>query len=137
MKNELNNKILRDEYKPLTERLLKLEEQYKVFTELNQELMKIKETGDIIAHEKEVHDRNPIENSINKKNLQSKAPEISISSPDTTHAADLSIQSNPVTEEWSTRSSSDMNKFYISHLDQSSPASPEEGTKSDSLGEVA
>ena len=116
MKNELNNKILREEYKPLTERLLKLEEQYKVFTELNQELMKIKETGDIIVHEKEVHDRNPIENSINKKNLQCKAPEISISHPDTTHAAYLSIQSNPVTEEWSTRSSSDMNKNIIDVL---------------------
>ena len=78
--------------------------------------MNIQEPGDIIAHEKEVHDRNLIENSINKKNLQSKAPEINISSPDTTHAADLSIQSNPVTEEWSTRSSSDMNKNIIDVL---------------------
>ena len=29
------------------------------------------------------------------------------------------------------------NKFYISHLDQSSPGNPEEDTKSDSLGRAA
>ena len=76
MKNELNKKILREDYEPLTERLVKLEEQYRVFTELNQELMNIKETGDVITHEKGVRDRTPIENSINEEDSKRKAPGI-------------------------------------------------------------
>ena len=88
LKNELSNTILREEYEPLTERLVKLEEQYKVFSELNQELMDIKETGDIITHEKGISDRTPIENSINEEDSQRKALGNSINEPGTTHSTD-------------------------------------------------
>ena len=42
LKNELSNTICREEYEPLAERLIMQEEQYKIFTDLNQELMDIK-----------------------------------------------------------------------------------------------
>ena len=106
--------------------------------------MDVKETGDIITHEKGVRDRTPIENSINEEYSQRKAPAISINRPGTTHSTDQSIQSNPATEEWSIISNLNTHKFHISQPDQSSPVSPEEGTindtsvrKSDALGEVA
>ena len=144
LKNELSNKILREEYEPLTERLIKLEEQYKVFTELNQELMDVKETGDIITHEKGARVRTPIKNSINEEDTQRKALGTSINRPDITHATDQSKQNNPAKEECSIIKNSNMHKFYILNLDQSSPASPEEGTINDTsvrknyaLGEVA
>ena len=57
----------------MTERLVKLEEQYKVFTELNQELMDVKETGDITMHEKGARVRTPIKNAINEEDTQRKA----------------------------------------------------------------
>ena len=58
LKNELSNTILREEYEPLAERLVMLEEEYKTFTDLNQELMDIKEIENMITHEKGNRDRN-------------------------------------------------------------------------------
>ena len=53
----MSNTILGEEkeYGPLAERLVMLEEQYKLFTDLNQELMDIKEKGNIITYEKRIN----------------------------------------------------------------------------------
>ena len=69
LKNELSNTILREEYEPLAERLVKLEEQYKAFTGLKQELMDIKEIGNIITYKKGIRDKKPIGHSINEEDL--------------------------------------------------------------------
>ena len=97
LKNELSNTILGEEkeYGPLAERLVMLEEQYKLFTDLNQELMDIKEKGNIITHEKGNHDRNPTGNSFDKEISQRKELGNHIDKIGTTYMSAQLMQNNP------------------------------------------
>ena len=52
------------------------EEQYKIFTDLNQELVDIKEIGNIITHEKGNRDRNPEANPLIKRTYKGRYQEI-------------------------------------------------------------
>ena len=60
----------------MTERLVMLEEQYKIFTDLNQELVDIKEIENIITQEKGNHDRNPKGNHLIKRTYKGRYQEI-------------------------------------------------------------
>ena len=72
-----------------------LEEQYKIFIDLNQELMDIKEKGNIITHEKGNRARNSTGNSFDKGNSQREEPENNIDGPNTTYVTAQSVQDNP------------------------------------------
>ena len=66
IRNELSDIILRGEreHGPLAERLVTLEDQYKLLTDLEQEMLDITEKGNIIAYEKGDRARNSTGNSL-------------------------------------------------------------------------
>ena len=68
IRNELSNIILKGEkeHGPLAERLVTLKDQYKLLTDLEQELMDIKAKENIITYEKGGRTGNSTCNSLNK-----------------------------------------------------------------------
>ena len=87
IRNELSNIILKGEkeHGPLAERLVTLEDQYKLLTNLEQELMDIKKKGNIITYEKGGRAENSTGNSLDTGKSQRKEPGSNTDGPSTTY----------------------------------------------------
>ena len=122
---------------PWQKRLAMLEDQYKILTDIELELINIIEKGNIIAYEKGSQTRNSTGNPLNKGKSHRKEPESnrngrSIIQPmqDNLIIAEQNIKNNSITDQ--------------ANPEQSSQAKPKENTnngkadeKNKSLGEVA
>ena len=146
IRNELNDVILKGEkeHGPLAERLVTLEDQYKLLTELEQELMDIKVKGNIIAYEKGGRAGNSTGNSLHKGKSQRKEPGSNTDGPSTTYLTAQPMQDNLTVAEQNIKSNSNPDQVDTSHPEQSLQANQKESTsnrraekKSMSLGEVA
>ena len=96
IRNELSNIILKGEkeHGPLAERLVNLEDQYMLLTDLEQELMDIKVKGNIIAYEKGGRAGNSTVNSLDKGKSQMEEPESNTGGPSTTYLTVQPMQDN-------------------------------------------
>ena len=128
------------EHGPLAERLVTLEDQYKILTDLELELINIMEKGNIIAYEKGGQARNSTGNPLNKGKSHRKEPESNTDGPSTIKP----MQDNPTIAEQNIKSNSITDQVDTSHPEQFIQANQKESTsnrgaeqKSKSLGEVA
>ena len=108
IRNELSDIILRGEreHGPLAERLAMLEDQYKILTDLELELINIMEKGNIIAYEKGGQTRNSTGNPLNEGKSHRKEPESNTDGPSTIQPmqdspmlAEKSIKHNSITDQ--------------------------------------
>ena len=102
----------------MAERLVTLEDQYKLLTNLEQELMDIKTKGNIIAYEKGGRAGTFTDNSLDKGKSQRKEPENNIDGPSTTYVTAQPMQDNPTVAKQHIKSNSNPDQVDISHTEQ-------------------